>query len=137
MLRRWRGNTFRSWRDRLLERYDSIASDGVPDLCHEELLGASKIEAGTRPHHQSSRSRWSPNELPSRRKHRVAKKEVLAPLALGSRLRRGEDSQPARVHLRRAGLERHDLPLSWLSVAYTKMTLGALNHPFVGTRGFQ
>jgi hypothetical protein len=38
--RRWRGNTFRSWRDRLLERYDSIASDRVSDLGHEELLGA-------------------------------------------------------------------------------------------------
>src|SRR6266540_5406881 len=30
--RRWWRNTFRSWRDRLLERHDSIASDWVPDL---------------------------------------------------------------------------------------------------------
>jgi hypothetical protein len=34
-------------------------------------------------------------------------------------------------------LERHDFRLSWLSVPYIKMTLGTLNHPFVGKRGFQ
>src|SRR5262249_14261072 len=87
--RRWWRNTFRSWRDRLLERHDSIASDWVPNLCHEELLRAPKIEAGTRHHLQSSRSRWSPKSC---RKHRVAKKRGPAPLVLGLKFAAGRGS---------------------------------------------
>jgi hypothetical protein len=69
----------------------------------KELLRTPKIEAETRPHLQSSRSRWSPNGGAG---------TVTGTAGFGARL-------------------------SWLSVPYIKMTLGTLNHPFVGKRGFQ